>query len=123
MTNAGQVAVAFPLIVGPDGYAVTTASRQTAAEQLIEELLFTDAGERLNQPALGCGLIDLVFDSLTDELKAATQFQVSSRLQAWLADVIQVVSVVVEAAAPELEITVVYQLLPAGGVQTAVFRR
>ena len=118
-----QVAVVFPLTLDGDGYAATTASPQDAAEQLIEQLLFTDPGERLNEPSLGCRLLDLVFDTLTDELKAATQFQVSSRLQEWLSDVIQVVSVTVDGRYSELDVTVVYRLLPSGGTQTAVFKR
>lgn len=123
MPTKDQVAVSFPLTIGPDGYAATTASRQLAAEQLIEQVLFTDPGERLNEPTLGCRLLELVFDALTDELKAATQFQVSSRLQAWLSDVIKVISVDVDGNDSQLDVTVVYQLLPSGTPRTAVFRR
>ena len=52
-----QPVVAFPLAVRADG-ATSTVNRQRAAvEQLIEELLFTNPGERLNRPDLGCGLL------------------------------------------------------------------
>lgn len=105
------VAVAFPLHL-TDGRTATVRSRSVAAEQLIEELLFTEPGARLNEPTLGCGLRELVFAPDSPELGAATQFQVATALQAWLGDVVKVVSVTVAPDAPQLAVTVVYELLP-----------
>ncbi|MEN6428251.1 MAG: GPW/gp25 family protein [Phycisphaerales bacterium] len=71
---------------------------------LIEQLLFTMPGERVNRPDLGCGLMQLVFSPNSPELAAATQFQVQGALQQWLGDLIHVEAV--EAASVEATLTV-----------------
>jgi len=53
---------------------------------LIAQVLFTSAGERVNRPDFGCGLQRLVFAPNSDELAAATQFLVQGSLQQWLGD-------------------------------------
>ena len=114
--------VDFPLRLDRSGSAALPASLAAAATELIEELLFTALGERLNRPDLGCGLLELVFEPANDALRAATQFQVTAELQRWLGDVIRVVSVSVESAGAELTVTVIYAL-PGAAPQTAVFTR
>jgi phage baseplate assembly protein W len=118
-----QVAIAFPLATGPDGGTRTVAARAAAAEQLLEELLFTDLGERVNRPTLGCGLMELVFDTLSDELRTATQFQIASAVQEWLGDVLRVTSVVTAGSGSELDVIVSYQLIGAPETHVATFRR
>lgn len=115
--------VAFPLQVDRAGATARVASPVVHAEQLIEELLFTSPGERLNRPDLGCGLLELLFEQATDELRAATRFQVTSELQRWLGDVVGVVSVDVAVSGPQVAVTVVYRLLPGGEPRRAVFVR
>ncbi|WP_028066876.1 GPW/gp25 family protein [Solirubrobacter soli] len=113
----------FPLHLDRAGNAARASSRASAVEQLIEELLFTNLGERLNRPTLGCGLLELVFDPAGDELRAATQFQVLSELQTWLGDLIRVQSVTAESTGAELTVTVTYAPLAGGAPRTAVFVR
>jgi hypothetical protein len=43
---------------------------------LIEQVLFTAPGERVNRPTFGSGLMQLVFAPNSDELAATTQFLV-----------------------------------------------
>ena len=57
---------------------------------LIEQVLFTAPGERVNRPDFGSGLLQLVFAPNSDELAAATQFLVQGALQQWLGDLIEV---------------------------------
>ncbi|MCB9744489.1 MAG: GPW/gp25 family protein [Alphaproteobacteria bacterium] len=54
--------------------------------QLIEALLFTSPGERVDRPELGCGLRDLLFNDNDPELAATTGFMVQAALQRWLGD-------------------------------------
>jgi phage baseplate assembly protein W len=110
------LAIDFPLSLGAGGDTRWTASATRAAEQLIEELLFTAPGERLTRPDLGCGLLELVFDPARDELRAATQFQIAASLEKWLSGLVRIVSVTVGGSGAELEAVVEYQL--AGGVTT-----
>jgi phage baseplate assembly protein W len=122
MTMSPALAVAFPLALDADGMTELLRSPVLAAEQLIEQLLFTAPGERLNQPSLGCGLRELLFAPLSAELQAATEFQVSTALQRSLGDVVKVISLTVTAADSELEITITYQLAPGGPQQTVTLR-
>ena len=75
---------------------------------MIEQLLFTSPGERVNRPDFGTGLMQLVFAPNSDELAAATQFLVQGALQQWLGDLIQVESVQVESVEARLHVTVQY---------------
>lgn len=75
---------------------------------LIESVLFTSPGERVNRPTFGSGLMQLVFAPNSDELAAATQFLVQGALQQWLGDLIVVDDVRVVSVDSRLEVTLVY---------------
>lgn len=111
----------FPLQVGPHGHTLQTDATHYA-EQLIEQLLFTNPGERLNQPQLGCGLIEMLFDAGTEELRAATQFQILASLQQWLSAVVKVVAVAVNATGSRFDVTVTYRLPDSTQLQTVRFQ-
>src|SRR5204863_6259000 len=75
---------------------------------LIEQVLFTSPGERVNRPTFGCGMNQLVFAPNSPELAAATQFLVQGALQQWLGDLIVVDSVEVASEDAALEVTISY---------------
>lgn len=75
---------------------------------LIEQVLFTSPGERVNRPAFGTGLLQQVFAPNSDELAIAVKFMVQSSLQQWLGDLIQVEGVDVENLDSTLQVTVQY---------------
>jgi uncharacterized protein len=75
---------------------------------LIEQVLFTAPGERVMRPEFGSGLRELVFAPNSPELAATTQFLVQGALQQWLADLITVEAVAVEAVESRLSVTVQY---------------
>ena len=75
---------------------------------LIEQLIFTAPGERVNRPTFGGGLQQLVFAPNSQELAAAVQFLVQGTLQQYLADLIQVASVQVDAVDSTLRVQVDY---------------
>jgi phage baseplate assembly protein W len=93
------------------------------ARDLIEQVLFTTPGERVNRPDFGCGLLRLTFEPNSPELAAATQLLVHGALQQWLADAIDVEDVTVEASDARLQVTVVYTLRRTRQRQTSVFTR
>jgi Bacteriophage baseplate protein W len=78
---------------------------------LIEQVLFTAPGERVNRPDFGCGLQQLVFAPNSEELAAMTRATVQSALQQWLRELIQVEAVDVESADATLRVTVQYVVL------------
>jgi len=97
----------YPLAIDNHGRTATT-SREDHIRDLIEQVLFTTPGERVNRPSFGSGVLQLVFAPLSDALAAATQVSVQGALQQWLADEIVVEGVGVERSDSTLEITVSY---------------
>ena len=90
------------------GGRTATVERDPHIRDLIEQVLFTSPGERVNRPTFGCGLSQLVFAPNSDELAAATQFLVQGALQQWLDDLIQVEEVLVENRDSALRVAVQY---------------
>ncbi len=75
--------------------STTTASDHL--RDLIVQILFTNPGERVNLPDFGVGLLRFVFEPNNDAVKAMVQFLVSSNLQRWLGDRIDVNQVAVSS--------------------------
>jgi phage baseplate assembly protein W len=100
---------AFPFSIEKNG---TTArvDDETHIKQMIEQILFTSPGERVNRPDFGCGLNQLVFASNSDELVISTQFLVQGSLQKWLGDLITVESVMIKNNESKLVITIQYRI-------------
>jgi len=90
---------------------------------LIEQVLFTSLGERVNRPTFGCGLNQLVFAPNSPELAAATQFLVQGALQQWLGDLIVVESVQVESEDASLRVTISYVVRRTQTRKTSEFTR
>lgn len=88
---------------------------------LIEQVLFTAPGERVMRPDFGSGLRELVFAPNSPELAAATQFLVQAALQQWLADLITVEAVTVEAVEARLTVTVQYVIRRSDTRQSDTF--
>lgn len=77
---------------------------------MIEQLLFTSPGERVNQPDLGTGLLQMVFAPNSPELAAALQMTVQAALQRFLGDLINLQQVQVTAQDSTLTVVVQYLL-------------
>ena len=60
---------------------------------LIEQLLFTQPGERVNRPEFGSGVMQLVFAAASPEVAATAEFLIRGALQQWLADRLSVADV------------------------------
>jgi len=90
---------------------------------LIETVLFTSPGERVNRPTFGSGLMQLVFAPNSDELAAATQFLAQGALQQWLGDLIVVDDVSAASVDSRLEVTVVYTVRRTQEQRSAQFVR
>ena len=107
-----------------DGRGLTASTTyEDHIRDLIEQLLFTVPGERVNRPDFGTGLMQLVFAPNSNELATATEFMVQGALQQWLGDVIQVEAVDIEGEEAELRVTVQYIILRNQQRQQAQFSR
>lgn len=90
---------------------------------LIEQVLFTNPGERVNRPAFGSGLLRLVFAPNSDVLAGATQLAVQGALQQYLGDLIMVEAVSVDNVDASLVITIQYVVRRSQQRQVAQFVR
>jgi hypothetical protein len=99
--------IQFPFQI--DGRGRTAgATDEDHIRQMIEQVLFTSPGERVNRPEFGTGVMQLIFAPNSPELATATEFTVQGALQQWLGDVIKVEAVDVESQESTLRITVRY---------------
>lgn len=94
---------------------------QDYIKQLVEQVLFTSPGERVNLPDFGSGLLQLPFAPNSVEMAAATQFAVQAALQKWLSNYIKVQSVVASAQDAVLTVTVTYSMLSTDVTQVQTF--
>jgi phage baseplate assembly protein W len=90
---------------------------------MIEQLLFTNQGERVNRPDFGSGLMQFVFAPNSPELAAALQFTMQSSLQRWLGDILDVLNLEVASEESTLRILIQYVVRRSNEPQTAVFTR
>jgi uncharacterized protein len=112
------MSVAYPYRVGPGGSTATATGDEHIA-QMLEQLLFTSPGERVNRPTFGCGLLDLVFEPNSPKLVAGLTAVITASVQQWLGDLIQLSSVDVTAADDTLSITLAYLVRATGQSTTA----
>jgi phage baseplate assembly protein W len=114
--------VDFPLHFDGRGRTATTGDADHVRD-LIEQLLFTAPGERLNRPDFGTGLLALVFEPNSQELAAATRFATQGALQRWLGDRVAVDDVQAVAEESSLRVTVAYRVLQTGEDRVDSFER
>jgi len=104
-----------------DGRGRTLDPLADYLRQLVEQVLFTSPGERVNLPDFGSGLLQLPFAPNSVEMAAATQFTVQGALQKWLSGQIKVQSVVATSVDSALTVTVTYTPLNTGISQVQTF--
>jgi|SRR5665811_1367819 len=95
----------------------------THIRNLIEQVLFTSPGERVNRPGFGSGLLQLVFQPNSPESAATTQFLVQGALNQWLGDLIEVNQVEIRAEDARLEVDIAYTIRKTQEQQIAQFIR
>src|SRR6266404_2135066 len=94
-----------------DGRGRTATTGDDAhIRDLIEQVLFTAPGERVNRPTFGSGLMQLIFAPNSSELADALQLVTQGALQQWLGELIQVQELDVVAEDSSLRVTVRYTI-------------
>jgi phage baseplate assembly protein W len=90
---------------------------------LLEQLLYTSPGERVNRPDFGSGVMQLVFAPNSPELAAALQFTIQAALVRYLGDVIDVARLEVQSNDATLEIDLGYVIRATGEARSDRFVR
>jgi phage baseplate assembly protein W len=105
-----------------DGLSRTAeAADVDAINGLIEQVLFTSPGERVNLPDFGSGLLQQVFAPNSDTAAAAIQFLVQGALQKWLGSRIAVEAVSVSSVDATLSVNVQYVVRATQARQVQLF--
>ena len=112
----------FPYHFDSRGRTALT-DRDDHVRDMIEQLIFTNPGERVNRPDFGSGLLQLVFAPNSPELAATVQFTLQAALQRWLGDVVQVNDLNVSSEDATLRIDLRYLVLDSGQQRSATFTR
>jgi phage baseplate assembly protein W len=117
-----MINIDYPFRFDTRGRTATTVDDDHVRD-MIEQLLFTNPGERVNRPDFGSGLLQLIFAPNSPELAAALQFTVQAALQQWLGDVIQVLALDVTSEDSKLQVELKYLVLRTGEQRTESFVR
>ncbi len=114
--------VDFPLRA--DGRGRTAQSSDPAhIRHLIESVLFTNPGERVNRPTFGSGLLQMVFEPTSEVVAAAVQATVQGNLHEWLGELIEVQRVEATSVDATLSVTVAYVVRRTGESRLDLFER
>jgi hypothetical protein len=100
-----------------------TAGDDEHIRDMLEQLIFTNPGERVNRPDFGSGVLQLVFAPNSPELAAALQFTMQAAIQRWLGDLIDLHALEVSSEDAALRIDVKYVVRRTNQAQTASFDR
>jgi phage baseplate assembly protein W len=112
----------FPLHFDNRGRTASTDDDNHIRE-MIEQLLFTNPGERVNRPDFGSGLLQMVFAPNSPELAAALQFTMQAALQRYLGDLIDLQQLQVSAEESTLSVMVQYVVRRTQQSAIATFAR
>jgi phage baseplate assembly protein W len=114
--------VDFPL--GADNRGRTARSdNPTHIRHLIESVLFTSPGERVNRPTFGSGLLQMVFEPAGEVVAAAVAATVQGNLHEWVGELIEVQRVEVTSVDSTLSVTVAYVVRRTGESRLDLFER
>lgn len=113
--------VDFPFRIDGRGRSATTGDREHIRD-LVEQVLFTAPGERVNRPTFGCGLLQLVFQPNSEPLELAVRATVQAALHQWLGELIAVDQVRVVAQDSVLQVTVGYTVNASQEARVEQFR-
>jgi len=97
--------------------AVATTDKHIT--DMLEQLLFTNAGERVNRPDFGSGIQQLLFAPTSPELAAALQYTLKAAVQRWLSDLIELQALEITSEDSTLSISIQYRVRSTNEQQTA----
>ena len=113
--------IAFPYRVDGRGRTAEAENDDAHLRDMIEQVLFTVPGERVNRPDFGCGLLQLVFAPNSVELAATLQALVQGALQQSLGDLLRIDEVQVQSVDATLSVQVRYTALRTQASRIASF--
>jgi Bacteriophage baseplate protein W len=112
----------FPFRFDSRGHTAST-DESDHIRDMLEELIFTTPGERVNRPDFGSGLLQLIFAPNSPELAATVQFTLHAAIQRWLGDLIEIQDLEVTAVESTLTLDLKYVIRRTNEQQTVTLTR
>jgi len=99
----------FPFRFDKYGH-IQNADNNEHVREMMELILFTMPGERVNRPDFGCGVQLMVFGSTVGEVMSVKQANIQSELQRHLGHLINIQEVVISTEESRVNILIRYVL-------------
>ena len=112
----------FPFQINSYGH-IETADDDAHIRQMMEQILFTIPGERVNRPHFGCGVQMMVFGSTQPELLAVKQSMIETELQQYLGHLVRLEAVQITQKESRVSVLIRYTVLNHNQSHEAVFTR
>ncbi len=117
-----MIRIDYPFDFDTRGRTAVT-DRDDHIRDMIEQFLFTRAGERVNRPDFGGGLQGVVFEPNSDALASTLQRTAQAGLEQYLGDLITVQVLVASSEESTLRVEVRYLIKATGETRTDSFER
>ncbi len=101
----------YPYHFDNNGRTASCSSYEQHIRDMIEQILFTSPGERVNQPDFGCGVRQLLFMQNSEALVTATQFLIQGALQLEMGNLIEIETIDVQNIESSLVVEVHYTVI------------
>ncbi|MDA3643905.1 GPW/gp25 family protein [Saccharopolyspora indica] len=105
--------IAFPYRIDQRG-RTARSGHDAHVRDLVEQLLFTNPGERVMRPDFGCGLLDVVFAPNSPELTATLELSVHAAVQRWLGELVEVEALDIVADEDTVRVRMQYRVRATG---------
>jgi phage baseplate assembly protein W len=112
----------FPYQIGGRG-RTATVDEDAHILDMLEQLLFTNPGERVNRPNFGSGVLQLIFAPNSPELAGTLQFTLKAAILHWLGDLVEVQELEVTSDDATLSVDLQYVVKRTGATRTAQLTR
>jgi Bacteriophage baseplate protein W len=117
-----SVHIGFPFRIDGRGHTARADDEQYV-RGLVEHVLFTAPGERVNRPSFGSGVRQLVFEPTGGEMLGALRMLLQGALQQWLSDQVEVQMVDAEVVDSTLRVAIRYRTRAMADPTTIVLTR
>ena len=112
----------FPFQINHYGH-IQEADADKHLRDMMEQILFTIPGERVNRPDFGCGVQMLVFGSIMPEMLSVKQSMIQAEIQKYLGHLLQLKEVKITTEDSQLNILIRYAPFTDNQTKEAVFTR
>lgn len=120
MNESRRIDLSFPLRLDGRG-KLATASYERHVYEMIEQVLFTLPGERVNRPKFGSKVPFFVFQPIRPDVFIQVQSAAELALQTWMSDLIIVQNVEIRQDDSKLEIVLTYAITALNQIVTETF--